>query len=144
MSWDLLDFIAAGVLIGGTALGVFLFLRVSRTAAYRIAAICGVLGCLALVWMNAAVGFIGAAANDFNMLYLAVPLAGLAGALISRARSRGLALTAIAMAALMALMLAAGAIFMTDELAPQIIGLHLAFIALFGFSAWQFRLASQP
>ena len=143
MSWDLLDVLAAAVLLGGTALAIGLVFRTARAPTYRLAAITGVLACLALVWINAAVGLVGTAENDFNMVYNLIPLAGFAGAVIIRAKANGLAVTAIVLAAPMAAALAAGLVSQAAVIAPQVIGLHLLFMAGFSFAAWQFRLASR-
>jgi hypothetical protein len=141
MSWDALDFLAAAGLIGATALALVLLFRLGRAPAYRLAATTAVVGCLALVWVNLAVGLVGSAANDFNMLYAFVPLLGLLGTLISRASARGLGLTAAGMAILMVSLLAAAIVTQPDAFSAPGTGLHILFIAVFAFSAWQFQRA---
>lgn len=143
MSWDALDFLVAAGLIGATGLALVPLFRNGHAPAYRLAATTAVVGCLALVWVNLAVGLVGSAANDFNVLYAFVPLLGLVGTLISRASARGLGLTAAGMAILMVVLLAASIVTQPDAFAAPGTGLHILFIAVFAFSAWQFLRAHQ-
>ena len=60
------------------------------------------LGAFLLTWMNLAVGIIGNEENPANLMFFAIPVVGMVGALTVRFESRGMAhaLVATAIAAL--------------------------------------------
>lgn len=70
----------------------------TRDRMYRIAFCVGLAGVFLLGWVNGAVGIIGSESNSVNLMYWAVPVIGLIGSLISRFKSRGMALTLFAVA----------------------------------------------
>jgi hypothetical protein len=100
VDWDETDFIVMGIMLFGAA-GAFDFAtRLSGSLAYRFGAAAGIGTCFLLVWVNLAVGIIGSEDNPQNLLYLAVLATALTGALATRFRPRGMALTMAAAAAL--------------------------------------------
>lgn len=96
--WTLFDFIFMGVLIFGTGLLLeYAIKKAARNKFYKIAAGIGLVVMFLLVWVNAAVGIISE--DEWpNLLYLALPLIGLSGALLSRFQSRGLSRTMFSLA----------------------------------------------
>jgi hypothetical protein len=96
-NWDLFDFIFAGAVLFGAALGYELVAPRGGTTAYRAAVGVAAVTALVLVWINAAVGIIG---DDevFNLIYFGVLAVGVAGALIARFRPQGMARTLFSVA----------------------------------------------
>lgn len=92
VNWTGGDFVFAAVVFGLVGLGIELTVRASRSWAYRGAAALAVLSAFMIVWANAAVGMIGSEDSSYNLWFLGlVPLA-IVGAVMARARARGLAL----------------------------------------------------
>lgn len=59
VKWDLLDFMAAGILLLGTGLTLELAIRKIKTNKYRILVCVGIVAALFLVWIELAVGVFG-------------------------------------------------------------------------------------
>ncbi len=96
MNWDLLDFLAFGVMIGTVLLIVLIARRSSKLRSYRAAALIAAIGAFLMVWSNAAVGIIGNEENGANMLFYGVLAVPLLGALFSRLRARGMVIALFA------------------------------------------------
>ena len=88
MNWDLLDFLAFGVMIGTVLLIVLIARRSSKLRSYRAAALIAAIGAFLMVWSNAAVGIIGNEENGANMLFYGVLTVPLLGALFSGTQPR--------------------------------------------------------
>lgn len=99
VDWSATDFALAGALLLGSGSAFVLCARDHRKFPYRLSLALGIGTTLVLVWVNLAVGIIGAPDNPVNLAYYAVPLIGVVGAGLVRLRARGMALTAYAMAA---------------------------------------------
>ncbi len=84
VSWDLIDFVIAGVLLFGAGLTYELIARKSGNIAYRAAVGVAVATALLLVWVSLAVGIIGNEGNPANLMYIGVLAVGIIGALIAR------------------------------------------------------------
>ena len=143
MNWDALDFVVAGILIGGVGLGIWIATRLSDNKAYRAGAALALIGGLLLIWMNLAVGIIGSENEPFNLFYGGVIGIGVLGALVTKFKPDGLSKVLLAMTGaqvligLMALGLGKGG--------PAEIVLITGFFCLFWFaSAALFRRASGP
>lgn len=91
MNWDLLDFLAFGVMVSVAVTIIVLVWRRARSSAYRAAAAVAVTGAFLLVWTNVAVGIVGNEENDANMLFFGVLGVAAAGAVLVRCRARGMA-----------------------------------------------------
>lgn len=91
-----------------------------------------------------ALGIIGAEGDRADLMYLGVLAIGVVGALVTRVRPRGMAVTLLAMAVATAVVgviaLAAGLGGTNPRL--EIIGLTGMFMALFLAAAWLFRRAA--
>jgi hypothetical protein len=98
VDWSGGDFLAAALLLGGTGLLIEVAVRQSQDLAYRLASAGALLTALLLLWVNLAVGVIGAEDNPANAWYLAIYVVGILGAAVSRLRAKGLAVTMAAMA----------------------------------------------
>jgi len=146
VAWDAVDFVILGALLAGV--GIVLELTVRRTAsvAYRSAVAVALAAAFALIGANAAVGLIGAAHDDANLMFGGVLAVGIIGAVIARFRPTGmahamvataLAQVLVAVTALVAGLGAAGPIWPWD-----ILGAAGVFAALWLVSARLFRRAA--
>ena len=90
VNWTSFDFVAAGILLGGTGLLIELGCRFSRSGAARAGWVVTVLTSLLLIWINLAVGIIGSEDNPANQLYLIVLASVPLGALLVRFNARGM------------------------------------------------------
>jgi hypothetical protein len=146
-NWGPLDFVFAGILLFGTGLVFDLVARKCSTIAYRAAvAIACVTGFL-LLWVNAAVGFIGDE-DAANAMYLGVLAVGFIGALLARFEPRGMSLALVATAVAQALVpLIAMTWVPEDRFDPgyvPVLCLNAVFVALWLASALLFRYAAEP
>ena len=89
--WDLADFAIAGVLLCGAGLTYELAAKKAGHLASRAAVGVAVAAALILVWMNLAVGLIGAEDNPANLMYVGVLAVGIMGAFIARLQPHGMA-----------------------------------------------------
>lgn len=144
----IIDFLLLGV-IAAACIGVFRFLsaRMPDNTAYKYAVGLALMAALLLFWINGAVGIIGAANNDANMMYLGVLAVGLIGALIARFQPRGMAhallATALAQALVAMIALSAG-LGSTGPIWPSdVLVLTGFFVVLWIGSAWLFLKAAR-
>lgn len=101
--WTALDYVFAAVLFGGVG-GVFeLAVRRSGSLAYRGGVAVALAASFLLIWVNGAVGIIGSEDNPANLLFGAVLLIAVLGAITARFRARGMALAMAAAAGAQAL-----------------------------------------
>ncbi|MEO6114402.1 MAG: hypothetical protein ABIP07_08165 [Sphingomicrobium sp.] len=89
--WTASDFIFAAVLFGSVGLAFELIVRKSSSLAYRFAAGVAVITAFLTVWVNGAVGMIGAENNPYNLLFGGVLLVALLGAIVARFQAPGMA-----------------------------------------------------
>jgi hypothetical protein len=144
VAWSAGDFAFAAVLLFG-ALGAFeLAARWSKGTAYRAGAGVALAAGVLLVWANGAVGITDSAADV--LFFLLVPAVGILGAFLARFRPRGMAramaATALALASVAGLALAAG-IVPAHNSAAEVVGIAGFFVALFAGSALLFRDAAR-
>ena len=92
VDWDLADFAVAGVLLFGAGLIYELISGKMDIFAYRAAVGLAVVTALFLIWINLAVGLIGTEDNSANLMYAAVLIVGILGAIFARFRPQGMAL----------------------------------------------------
>lgn len=145
--WTLSDFIFAGVLIFGTGFTYKLISGRSENTAFRVAFAFALSTGFFLIWSNLAVGLIGSANNEFNLLYFLVIGVGVMGAFISRFKATGLMLTLLAMAATQAIITLA-ALFSGMSEVPrssvyEILAVNGFFITLFVVAAMLFRYTDE-
>ncbi len=145
--WSAGDFAVATVVLYG-ALGAFeAVARTAGTAAFRAGFGVGIAALVMLVWGNAAVGITD---TDADGWYLGVLAVGIGGPALVRLRARGMArgmahamfATALAMAVVSGIALAAGKIGPNNS-ALQITGLTVFYAALFAGSGMLFRTAAR-
>src|SRR5690606_13904001 len=87
--WTALDFLAAGIIIGGTGLAFEFLVRRGGGLAYRLGAAVMLAAGFLLVWINLAVGIIGSEEDPRNLVYFVVLLIALAGAIGPGFAARG-------------------------------------------------------
>lgn len=108
VNWTASDFVFAAVLFGSVGLAFELTVRKSPSFAYRLGAATAVIAAFLTVWVNAAVGMIGAGDNLYNLLFGGVLLVALIGAILARFESSGMVRAMLAAAAAQALAGAGG------------------------------------
>ena len=118
MNWTLSDFLIFGFMVGGAAGLVALTLRSTGNVRYRVAMGLALAATFLLIWINGAVGIVGASNNNANMVFLAVPAVGFIGAFIARFRPEGMAhaMLAAALAQILAVVIAIS--INTDTMGP--------------------------
>ena len=116
--------------------------RMSGKIAYRAGFGIAVLAAFLLVWVNLAVGIIGAEDNPANLMYAGVLAVGGIGAFMARFRPAGMARAMFAAAAAVAVV---GAIALVAGLDDRVVVVLMngIFVALFAASALQFRVAAR-
>lgn len=147
VDWTALDFSVAGGLLFGAGLSFVLLVRTAGSFACRAAAGIAVAAALMLVWVNLAVGIIGAGNNPANLMYAGVVAIEVIGVLWARLRPTGmshaLSATAIAQAGVAVIALAGG-LGANEPPGPLgILALNGFFVALFALSALLFRHAAR-
>jgi len=144
VNWGLFDFAVMGALLFGTGLAYELVARKVANFAYRAAVGIAVVTAFLIVWINAAVGIIGD--GPVNLMYLAVLLVGVIGAIIARLEPQGMSRALFATAFAMALAPVIALLIGTRDFAPGVLpvfGLNAFFVALWVVSALLFRHAAQ-
>lgn len=146
VDWNIADFVVIGALLIGVGAAYELVATRSRITAYRAAVAVGLAGALALVWVNGAVGIIGAEDNDANLMYGAVLAVGAFGAMVARLRPGGMARAMLAMALtqvpVAVIALSAGVGSPAPDWQWDLLALTGFFAALWLMSAWLFRMAA--
>lgn len=148
VKWDFTDFAIMGTILFGLGFAYELIASRSANTAYRTAFGVGLLGAFLLFWVNAAVGIIGNEGQPANLLYGAVFLVGLIGALVSRFKARGMSIT-LFIAAIVQMLVPVAAYFIwpptTTSWSPSVFGVFLIsgiFALLFLVSGVLFNKAS--
>jgi hypothetical protein len=148
VNWDLADFAVFGVMLTVTCLGFDFLNGRSRNLAYQLAVGVGLMTGFLLVWVSLAVGLIGAANDDANLMYGGVLAIAVCGAVMARWQATGMAraLIATAVAQAVAALIALGAgLGRTGPDWPQtILVLTTIFCAMWLISAGLFWRASRP
>jgi hypothetical protein len=143
VKWTGSDFAVWGAMLGIACGTCELATRMTRNSAYRAAVAVAVVAAFLLVWIDLAVGIIGAENNPANLMFAGVIGVAITGGAMARFRAPGMArtlvATAIAQAAVGAIVLARG---LADELTPIVV-LTGFFVALWLGSAWLFRRAAR-
>lgn len=142
MEWDVADFVIFGALLVGVSAASALAVRKTDDTAYRSAVGIALAAAFILVWVNGAVGVIGDAGDDANLMYVGVLAVGIVGAVVARFRPRGMARALYATALAQALVAVIALIAGLGPTGPIWILTGL-FAALWLVSAWLFRHAAR-
>ena len=145
--WTAGDFVFAGIILVGAGIVCELVAWRSGNMFYRSGAVLGLFACVALVWVNGAVGIIGSEDEAANLLYLGVIGIALIGAVMARFEARGMVLAMIG-AALAQVVVAVAALIAgwgsTSAIYPRdIIGTTVIFALIWLLSAALFRQAGR-
>ncbi|MBJ7485038.1 hypothetical protein [Brevundimonas sp.] len=145
--WTAGDFVFAGIILVGAGIVCELVAWRSGDMFYRSGAVLGLFACVALVWVNGAVGIIGSEDEAANLLYLGVIGIALIGAVMARFEARGMVLAMIG-AALAQVVVAVAALIAgwgsTSAIYPRdIIGTTVIFALIWLLSAALFRQAGR-
>jgi len=146
MAWGVFDFVLAAVLLMGIGL-VYALVRKAGNRAYRAAVGIAIVTALFLVWMVGALGVIGETGDRADLMYGAVLVVGIVGAVVARFRPEGMARALLATALVQALVAVIALLAGKHEAAissvAEIVLLNGIFVVLFIGSAWLFRHAAR-
>jgi len=146
VAWDLADFTVAWSLMAGVGLIYRLAVKRTEDFVYRSAVGVALATAFFLIWVNLSVGIIGPEGHPANLMYVGVLAVGIIGAARVRLQPIGMAralfATALAQALVAAIALIAGAEWVSENSASQILGINTVFVLLFLFSARLFRKAA--
>ena len=138
-----------GVVLAAAFIVIFMVLKARKpdNNAYKSAVGLALAAAFLLFWVNSAVGIIGAARDDANVMYYGVLAVGFIGAIIARFQPHGMAralfATALAQALVAVIALIAG-LGSTGPIWPwDILGITGFFVTLFVGSAWLFQHAAR-
>lgn len=142
VAWTGSDFALFGAMLLTGCIAFETAARAARSLAYLGASVIALGAAFLLVWANLAVGIVGEPAHPANLAFMAIPLAGIAGALLARRQPRGMAITLAVMAALQ--VMAAGLAFWTAVQAPRgfLLGFTATYVAVWLVCAALFRKAA--
>ncbi len=135
--WGPLDFLVAGILIGGAGLLFELAVRAQSSAAYRAGVAVALLTGFLTIWVNLAVGMIGDEGDPLNLVFGGVIAVAVLGSVLARFRPGEMAWAMLAAAALQA-----AAMIPTFTSEPRTVGLVGAFALPWLLAAALFRAAS--
>lgn len=148
VNWDLFDFIFMGTLLFGVGLAYEFAARKTSVTTYRTAIGFALGAAFLLIWINGAVGIIGSENNPANLMYFAVLIVGIIGALITRLEAKGMVKTLFATALTQAFVPIIAFIIWKPDFTLgviQVFFLNTIFVLLFTISALLFRQAgSEP
>ena len=99
VNWTPMDFAFATVLIGSVGLVLELAVRKTRNGYYRTAVAAALLAGFVEIWVNGAVGIVGDGENPATLLFSAIPLLALAGAVVVRGRAASMVAVMVGAAA---------------------------------------------
>jgi len=99
ISWGLEDFLIVGILLAAVCGTIELASRVSTNGLYRAGVALAAIGGFTLIFINLAVGIIGDEQDLRNLVFMAIPVVGVVGALIARFKAAALVRLLIGMAA---------------------------------------------
>ena len=118
---------------------------VSNKTFFRLAIGLAIVATLMLIWLSLGVGIIGQDGDPANLMYFAVVVVGIVGAIVTRLRPVGMKLVLQIMAmvqGIIALIALVAGLGLPWSPPLEILGLTLFFIAMFAVSAWLFHRAA--
>ena len=147
VNWSSLDFVAAGVMLGGLGLGFELVARTGSNLWSRCGMAIAIVAAFLLIWINLAVGIIGAEANDANLMFAGVLAVAVATTWHARLRPAGMAKAMVATAIAHMLVAAVALVGGLGADGPgwpyDVIGTTVMFDALWLLAAAAFRRAAR-
>ncbi|PEN12722.1 hypothetical protein CRI94_11885 [Longibacter salinarum] len=146
VAWGVGDFVLFGgmLLLAGAA--VETVIRTNPSSIYRYAMGGGLGGAFLLIWVNGAVGLIGAAGNPANLMYAGVLAVGVIGALVGRFRARAMSRVLLAMAVIQTVIMGTAIVMEWGQPSSgpvELVVANGAFAGIWLVSAWLFRKAER-
>lgn len=145
VTWDLLDFGVAGILLASICSLYELAARKAPNTIYQAASAGALLTLLLLIWINLAVGTIGSENNPANLLYIGVVVVGIIGVITARLKPHGMsrALWGVAITQILVttIVLTVGVQTESNSSLVEILSINGIFTALWIASAILFRKA---
>lgn len=147
MNWTISDFAIFAAMLAVFGGAYVLLARLRGGWFYRAGAALTALGGFFMVWVALAVGAMGEPGDAPDLAYPGVLLVGLIGAVLTRGRPRGMALTVLLMAALLAVTalaaLALGVHRRPHMSLPEVLGVNGVFALPFLGAAALFQRAAR-
>lgn len=100
MTWDLIDYLVASVMVTGLVGGGILVFKMSPNWRYRLGTLIMLITGFLLVWINGAVGIIGSEDSTITRVLFAIPVIVVLRALWFRFSHQGMASSALMAAVL--------------------------------------------
>lgn len=145
VAWDGFDVAAGAALLFGACSAWELAARTSGSVAYRAAVGIAIVAAVLLVWINLAVGIIGAEDDPANWMFGGVLAIGAVGVAVARLQAGGMAHAMVAMAIAQ---VAAGTVALAARWGSEAANWPWTIVVLTGFfaaswlvAAWLFRKA---
>ena len=146
-NWDETDFILIGTMLAIVCGLIELAVRASGHIAFRAGAGVAVVAGFLLVWINLAVGIIGAEGNPANLMYVAVLAAAIGGTTVAGSSTGGMTRAMLATACAQTIVAAIafiGGLGANEPPGPAgILALNGFFVVLWLLSAWLFGAAAR-
>lgn len=145
VNWDLSDFVIMGILIFGSGLTYILVAKGADNFVYRVDIGVALVAVFLLVWVNLAVGLIGAGPNPGNLMYIGVLAVGVIGITIANFNLRGMqrVIFAMVLSLVLVIVLSMGMQHYSESSVIEILDVNGFFIVLFTFAALLFRYAER-
>jgi hypothetical protein len=147
VAWNLPDFVVAGSFLFVTGFTYRLVTRKANNNAYRIAVALALGTALLLIWVNLAVGLTGPENDLANLVYFAVLVIGITGAIIVRFQPSGMAralfATALAQTLVAVIALSTGVAQYPGSSVSEILAVNSFFVVLWIGSALLFHYAAR-
>lgn len=147
VNWSVGDFIIMGLLLFSIGFSYVFITRKATTLAFKMGVIGGLGTTFLMIWANLGVGLIGSGPNAANLLYMAVPVIGLVGVVLSQFSATGMERTMYAMATGLVVVggiaTALGVHHLPGASVTEIIGVSGFFGLLYLISGLFFRYAAQ-
>lgn len=141
VNWTGFDFLVFGSMLSLACGSYELGAKMSSNTAYRAATAVAVGAGFMLTWINLAVGVIGDEGDPANLLFAAVLLVGIIGALLGRFRAQGMARALVATAAAQALV--GVVVLLVGVIRYEALALCAVFTVIWLVSAGLFSIAAR-
>lgn len=147
LQWSVFDFMVVGGLVFTAAMGFMLLRSWSNSPTQSLAAMLAVASTFLVVWVNLAVGLIGAGPHWGNWIYAIIPFVIVGGVMIGGQNVRGLRISmyaaAISFLVIGLIALIAGLQNLPESSVREIIGINVMFATLYLFSALLFQFGDK-
>lgn len=147
LQWSVFDFIVVGGLVFTAVMGYMLLRSWSNSPTHSLAAMLAVVTTFLVIWVNLAVGLIGAGPHWGNWIYAIIPFVIVGGVLVGGRNVRGMTISmyaaAISFLVIGLIALIAGLQHLPESSVREILGINGMFAVLYLVSALLFQFGDQ-